>query len=78
MPTPIQPPEQSNALLGVREVAAILNCSVRHVFRLTENQRIPPPVRLGALTRWSRRELETWLDSGCPPCNMKGRENARK
>jgi len=54
-------------LLDVCEVATLLHCSKRHVVRISENGRIPRPVRLGQLVRWRRAELVSWLDAGCPP-----------
>ena len=53
-------------LLDVRQVASILNCSIRHVFRLSETGRIPHPIKLGALVRWPKVSLDRWIDKGCP------------
>jgi excisionase family DNA binding protein len=47
-------------------VAALLDCSPRHVFRLAEGGQMPPAVRLGALVRWRRADLDRWLAAGCP------------
>jgi excisionase family DNA binding protein len=57
------PPE----LLTVRQVAAMLGCSPRHVCRLSEDAQMPAPVRIGALVRWNRTAVEQWLASGCKP-----------
>ena len=54
------------ALIGVGEVAELLGCSKRHVFRLRDAGGMPRPVSLGALVRWRRAELEAWVDEGCP------------
>jgi excisionase family DNA binding protein len=54
------------ALLDVRAVAALLDCSTRHVYRLADGGRMPAPIRLGALVRWRRQELLDWLAAGCP------------
>jgi len=54
------------ALLDVRAVAALLDCSPRHIYRLADAGRLPRPVRLGALVRWHRSELADWLADGCP------------
>jgi len=59
-------PDSSAALLDVDAVAALLNCSTRHVRRLADAGRMPPPVRLGALVRWSRQAVEQWVADGCP------------
>ncbi|HUY32963.1 MAG TPA: helix-turn-helix domain-containing protein [Pirellulales bacterium] len=53
------------ALLDVQAVAAMLNCSPRHVRRLADAGRMPAPVKLGALIRWRRADLDAWLDAGC-------------
>ncbi len=53
------------ALVDVQAVALMLNCSSRHVYRLSDAGRIPAPVRLGALVRWSRQEVEAWIAGGC-------------
>lgn len=61
------PPDLSAAqLLDVRAVAALLDCSPRHVYRLADAGRMPPPLRLGSLVRWRRTDMETWLAQGCP------------
>jgi excisionase family DNA binding protein len=59
---------QEAALLDVNAVAALLSCSTRHVYRLADAGRMPPPVKLGALVRWNRQSVTTWLAEGCPSC----------
>jgi excisionase family DNA binding protein len=63
----------AQALLDVRAVAALLDCSTRHVYRLSDAGGMPPPVRLGALVRWRRQDLDAWLAGGCRPCRTAGR-----
>lgn len=53
-------------LLDARAVARLLACSVRHVYRLADANRMPRPIRLGTLVRWRRAELMSWLEDGCP------------
>jgi excisionase family DNA binding protein len=53
-------------LLDVRAVAAVLQCSPRHVYRLADAGKMPAPIRLGALVRWRRTELTDWIAAGCP------------
>jgi excisionase family DNA binding protein len=60
------------ALLDVRAVAALLGCSTRHVYRLADARRMPPPVRLGALVRWPRQVVEAWISAGCKSCRSDG------
>jgi excisionase family DNA binding protein len=62
-PGPAPPP----ALLDVQAEARLLDCSPRHIYRLADAGRMPPPVRLGALVRWPRQAIESWIADGCPP-----------
>ena len=62
-------PEQSvssPALLTVNDLSAKLNCSTRHIYRLVDTRRIPHPVKLGALLRWVKSDVDQWIASGCP------------
>ena len=60
--------ESSAKLLDVNQVAEMLGCSQRHVYRLSDAGRMPAPVRLGSLVRWSAAALRQWIDAGCPNC----------
>jgi excisionase family DNA binding protein len=62
----VSPDLAAQALLDVRAVAALLHCSARHVYRLADAGRMPAPVRIGALVRWRRADLDRWLSDGCP------------
>jgi excisionase family DNA binding protein len=64
--SPAQTPDAAQ-LLDVRAVAQLLDCSARHVYRLADAGRMPAPVRLGALVRWRRQDIEDWLAGGCRP-----------
>ncbi len=55
-----------SALLDVEQVAALLRCSTRHVYRLADGGKMPRPLKLGALVRWDRRTVLDWIDDGCP------------
>jgi len=68
------PPADSPAKLhDVQAVAELLDCSTRHVYRLSDAGRMPPPVKLGTLVRWSRTSIEEWIAAGCPSCRQGGR-----
>ena len=58
-------------LLDARAVARLLDCSPRTVYRFADSWRIPSPVRLGGLVRWSRHGLECWIEEGCPRCRKR-------
>ena len=66
-PMPPDPAPSAAQLLDVRAVAQLLACSPRHVYRLADAGRMPPPVRIGHLVRWSRGRLEAWIEGGCRP-----------
>ncbi len=61
-----EPVRAHAALLDVQAVAQLLDCSSRHVYRMADTGRMPPPVRLGALVRWRRQDLDAWIAAGCP------------
>ena len=61
------------ALLDVRAVAQLLGCSTRHVIRLADNGAMPKGLKVGALRRWRKAELTSWLENGAPAVqNKKG------
>jgi excisionase family DNA binding protein len=53
-------------LLTVKEVAEMLGLSERTVYRLSDAGNMPCPVKLGAAVRWRTKELEAWIEEGCP------------
>lgn len=65
-------------LLDVRAVAALLACSVRHIYRLADVGKMPPPLKLGTLIRWRRASLLGWIDDGCPPVTTPGRRGGSR
>jgi excisionase family DNA binding protein len=67
------PAASGGGLLDVGQVASLLNCSARHVYRLRDRGALPPPVRLGALVRWSHSAIEQWVADGCPDYRKGGR-----
>lgn len=54
------------SMLNVQEVATILRCSPRTVYRLADARKMPSPCRLGALVRWPCSVIERWIAEGCP------------
>ncbi len=65
--------EPSAKLLDVQAVAEMLGCSPRHVYRLSDAARMPAPVKVGSLVRWSAAAIRQWIDQGCPSVrSMKG------
>lgn len=64
---------ENSALLDVKQVAAKLRCSPRHVYRLSDRGAMPPPVRLGGLVRWPNDLIDRWIAQGCPAQQRVGR-----
>jgi len=58
-----QTPQRPEAalMLSADDVAALLNCCRRTVYRLCDSGRLPRPIRLGALSRWPRSVIEQWV-----------------
>jgi len=48
------------------DVADMLACSTKTIYRLVDRGAIPRPVRLGGMLRWHRPCLEQWIADGCP------------
>ena len=60
--------DSTAVMLDVGQVATILNCSSRHVYRMSDAGAMPRPRHLGTLVRWPRVEIEAWVKAGCPSC----------
>ena len=71
LPT-VAEPIASSRLLTVDDVAGILRCSSRHVYRLADSGRMPQPIRIGSLVRWQPSVIESWIAQGCPSTRSKG------
>ncbi len=53
-------------LLSADELAGQLKMSPRSVWRLESAGKIPRPIRLGRLVRWSQEEITRWITAGAP------------
>ena len=67
------PADASAKLLDVQAVADMLGCSTRHAYRLSDAGKMPAPLRLGSLVRWSKASIEEWIADGCPSVRKGGR-----
>jgi excisionase family DNA binding protein len=64
----LSPVAAAPQLFDVAAVAEMLGCSPRTVYRLADAGRMPAPVKLGSLVRWSASAVREWIDQGCPSC----------
>ncbi|MFT3882991.1 MAG: excisionase family DNA-binding protein [Gemmatales bacterium] len=46
----------------IEQLAQLLNCSLRHVRRLDAEGTIPGRMTFGRLVRFSRRQVDAWLN----------------
>ncbi len=53
-------------MLNTHDMARILKCSPRTVYRLADSGRIPSPTRFRTLVRWNATVVQAWLAAGCP------------
>jgi predicted DNA-binding transcriptional regulator AlpA len=67
MSVTLSPADASAKLLDVQAVAEMLDCSPRHVYRLSNAGRMPGPIKLGSLVRWSANAICEWIGQGCRP-----------
>lgn len=47
----------------------MMKVSKRTLWRLLSAGKLIEPIRLGGNTRWRLRDVQTWIDEGCPPTN---------
>lgn len=59
--------KESSRLIRCGEVARIIGCSQRTVYRLVEEKRMPAPVRINSMVRFDRAKIEEWICNGCKP-----------
>jgi len=53
-------------MYDAEQLAELLNCSSRHVRRMALTGRMPKGVKFGLLRRWPRKQINEWLNAGCP------------
>lgn len=56
-------------LISVSELATILKCSTRTVWRMESAGLLPSPVRFGGKVRWRYQDIIQWIEKNCPPNN---------
>lgn len=56
-------------MITAEEFAQMIKVSKRTLWRLLSAGKLVEPIRLGGNTRWRLRDVQTWIDEGCPPTN---------
>ena len=58
--------ETTPLVVSARELARLLGVSIRQIWRLNSSGKLPKPMRLGGSVRWLRKEIEAFVEAGCP------------
>jgi excisionase family DNA binding protein len=72
MSTPVPAPaadaaaKLESSAYTVPQIARLLQCSERHVWRLSDADAIPGKLRVGRLVRFARPVIDAWIAGGCP------------
>ena len=64
-PAVAAPSSTASLLIDVNEVGVLVKVS-RTVTRLSDAGLMPKGRKLGNLVRWSKAEIEQWVQGGCP------------
>jgi predicted DNA-binding transcriptional regulator AlpA len=59
-------PAVAPLLVDVNVVAALVEVSPRTITRWSDAGLMPKGHKLGNLVRWSKAEIEKWVEDGCP------------
>ncbi len=54
-------------LVDVKELARLLGCATRSVYKMRAAGQLPRPRRLGRMLRWSLDDVRSWIEDGCKP-----------
>ncbi len=57
---------QQPLAISAKELANMLNVSLRQIWRLNATGKLPKPLRLNGSVRWSRKEVEAFIEAGAP------------
>jgi excisionase family DNA binding protein len=58
------PPTVEAATYDADDLAALLKCSVRKIWRMRDANELPACLRLGRLVRWPKAVVDSWIHSG--------------
>lgn len=60
---PALPPTEA-ATYDADDLAVLLKCSVRKIWRMRDANELPACLRLGRLVRWPKSVIDSWIASG--------------
>lgn len=61
----------NSMLLSAEDSAQLLGIGRTLFYSMHSSGRLGPmPIKLGRRTLWNRKELQNWIEAGCPPRNQ--------
>ena len=61
------PPAIEAATYNAADLAVLLKCSVRKIWRMRDANELPACLRLGRLVRWPKPAIDSWIAAGPAP-----------
>ncbi len=52
-------------LITAKELAAMLDISIRTIWRRRSDGSLPPPIQIGGSVRWRLIEIREWIQGKC-------------
>jgi len=57
-------------LLTTKQAAALCSAGERTFWRWSRSGIAPRPLRVGGSVKYRRRDIQAWIDEGCPRCAL--------
>ncbi len=64
-----KPPREKGLLIDSKQAAKLLNVSERTLWAMWKGGKMPQPIKIGRVVRFSYEELQAWAKAGGPPQN---------
>lgn len=62
-------------LIDIGQLAEITGLSRPTLWRHNDAGLIPPGMKIGRAVRWRLADVEHWIECGCPPVHVEGRQS---
>ena len=57
----------NSGLLDIDDLLLVIKISRAMVYKLLEQGKFPPPIKLGTRSFWKRSDLDSWIEKQKPP-----------
>ena len=54
------------ATYTAEQLGELLQVSLRQIWLMRDMGSLPAPFKLGRLTRWRTKDIDAWIEAGCP------------